>query len=551
LNPILEYWQAIRSGDVVVSKKVYRVYRKLANEINKPRHPWVYDEGHANHAIYFIEHFCRHSKGKLRGQLVYLELWQRAFVAALFGFVDKNTGLRRFTKALLFVARKNGKSTFAAAIALYLMVADGEGGPELYAVATKRDQAKAIWEEAGRMIKKSPVLRELIRVLVADIRCDFNDGSFKALGSDSDTLDGLNAHAVLADEVHAWKKMELYDVMADSMSARTQPVFLETSTAGTVRQGVFDQEYEVAANSINEVDGFVDDRLLAVIYELDSRKEWTDEKAWQKANPGLYTIKDAEKLRAKVRAAIATPSKQKNLLCKEFNIRETSSEAWLTFEEINNTTTFNIQDMGARYGIGGCDLSSTTDLTAAKVIFKVPTDNRLYVIQMYWLPDDLLEKRTIEDKIPYDKWVAQGLMRTTPGNKVHPHYVTQWFQEIQNDYDIYIPWIGYDAWSATYWVEEMRGSFGKESMIAVHQGKRTLSAPMKQLGADLASKLVIYNNNPIDKWCLTNTAVEVDRNDNIQPCKTSNARGRIDGTAALLNAYVILLDKEGEYMSMI
>lgn len=218
-------------------------------------------------------------------------------------------------------------------------------------------------------------------------------------------------------------------------------------------------------------------------------------------------------------------------MTKDFNVRETSTEAWLTFEELNNQDIYDITKLKPSYGIGGCDLSSTTDLTALKVIFMVPDDPHIYVKQMYWLPEDLLEQRSKEDKIPYDLWYEQGLLRTTPGNSVHYKYVTEWFLEIRDEYGIYLPWIGYDRWSAKYWVEEMEGCFGKEAMVPVAQGKQTLSSPMKLLKADLESKLVIYNNNPIDKWCLSNTAIEVDKNLNIQPNKTKNQRRRIDGTA--------------------
>jgi phage terminase large subunit-like protein len=186
-------------------------------------------------------------------------------------------------------------------------------------------------------------------------------------------------------------------------------------------------------------------------------------------------------------------------VCKDFNIRQTSIETWLPFDQLNNTSTFDIKSLKARYGVGGCDLSSTTDLTAAKVIFMVPNDKNIYVLQMYWLPEDLIEQRSKEDKIPYTTWRDLGLLRTSEGNSVHPKHVTEWFIEVQQQLDIYIPWIGYDSWSAKYWVEEMQGYFGKESMIPVIQGKKTLSGPMKKLGADLESKLIIYNNNPIDK----------------------------------------------------
>ncbi|MDD2554313.1 MAG: terminase large subunit [Desulfotomaculaceae bacterium] len=223
----------------------------------------------------------------------------------------------------------------------------------------------------------------------------------------------------------------------------------------------------------------------------------------------------------------------------------------MPFEVINNTALFNLAELKPNYGIGGTDLSSTTDLTAAKVIFMVPDDPHIYVLQMYWLAEDLLEKRTREDKIPYDLWRDQGLLRTCPGNSVHAKYVTEWFLEIRDEHGIYLPWIGYDSWSAKYWVEEMQNHFGKEALVPVIQGKKTLSGPMKSLGADLGSKLIVYNNNPIDKWCLTNTAIDIDKNDNIQPIKTSNSRRRIDGTAALINACVVLQDKKQDYFNMI
>ena len=444
----------------------------------------------------------------------------------------------------------------ASGVGLYLQVGDGEAGPEVYAVATKKDQAKIIWNEAKRMVRKSPALLKRIKPLTHELSSEeYNDGIFKPLASDSDTLDGLNVHGVLMDEIHQWKNGKaLFDIMADGTTARSQPLVFITSTAGTIREDIYDEKYEYAERVINGYDdpeGYKDDHFIAFIYELDNRKEWTNPACWKKANPGLGTIKRLDQLKAKVEKAQANPSLIKNVICKEFNIRETSSEAWLTFEELNNTATYSIAELKPKYGIGGADLSSTTDLTAAKVIFKVPGDEHLYVISMYWLAQDLLEQRVVEDKIPYDKWAEQGLIRLCPGNKIHAKYVTEWFLEIQNEMDIYLPWIGYDSWSATYWVEEMATHFGIESMIPVVQGKKTLSAPMKSLGADFASKLIVYNNNPVDKWCLANTSYEEDKNGNIQPHKTSKRTRRIDGTAALLNAYVVLQDKSADYQSMI
>lgn len=554
-SPIVEYWEYIKSGQEIVCEKTRKTYEKLAHDVECGAGEYYYSHKRANHAIDFVERFCKHSKGAMGGKPVVLELWEKALLAAIFGFIDIN-GNRKYREALLIVGKKNGKSLLASAIGLYLMVGDSEPGPEVYAVATKKDQAKIIWTEAKRMVRKSPALRKRIKTLTHELTSeDFNDGVFKPLASDSDTLDGLNVHGVLMDEIHQWKNgKELFDIMADGTTAREQPLVFITSTAGTIREDLYDDKYEYAERVINgysDPDGYHDEHFIAFIYELDNRKEWINPKCWRKANPGLGTIKRYDQLEAKVEKAKSNPKLVKNLICKEFNIRETSSEAWLTFEELNNTATFDLSALKPRYGIGGADLSSTTDLTAAKVLFMVPGDEHIYVLSMYWLAEDLIEQRVLEDKIPYDLWIDQGYVRTCPGNKIHAKYVTEWFREVQESFDIYIPWVGYDSWSATYWVEEMKDLLGRESMVPVIQGKKTLSAPMKSLGADLAAKRIVYNNNPVDKWCLANTAIEEDKNANIQPVKTSKRTRRIDGTAALLDAYVVLQDRIADYESII
>lgn len=553
MNYVVEYWREIEKG-LVVSDKVRRVYKKLVEDINDPVCEWEYSEKRANHAIDFIQCFCKHSKGKMGGKPFVLELWQKALVAATFGFIHKIDGTRRFREVILIVARKNGKSTLAAAIGLYLMIADQEAGAEIYAVATKKDQAKIIWLEAKRMVKKSPSLRRKIKGLVAEMNSEFNDSFFKPLGSDSETLDGLNVHGALLDEIHAWKDKNLYDVIVDGITAREQPLIFITSTAGTIRESVYDQKYDEGCSIINgfyDEDGYKDDRTLFIIYELDNRNEWTKPECWEKANPAIGTIKGLAALTDKVKKAQNNPKLVKNLLCKDFNIRETSTEAWLTFEQLNNTATFDIEQLKPSYGIGGADLSETTDLTCATVLFKVQNDETIYVLQMYWLPEDLLEKRTQEDKTPYDLWRDMGLLRTTPGNKVHHKFVTDWFIEIREEFGIYVSWLGYDGWSAEYWVEEMKDNFGEEAMEKVYQGMKTLSSPMKNLGADLEAKKINYNNNPILKWCMSNVAIETDKNLNIQPCKTKNQRRRIDGFASLLDAYVALERHLEDYYNLI
>lgn len=552
-NPILEYWEEIEKGNINVGDKIRRTYKKVVKDIKYPGE-YFYSPKRGNHILEFAEKFCRHSKGKCGGKRVKLELWEKAHLATVFGFIDIE-GNRKYRESILIVGKKNGKSLLASIVGLYMLTADGEMGPEVYAVATKKDQSKIIWLESKRMVRKSPALSKRVRSLVAELDTDFNDGVFKPLASDSDTLDGLNIHCVLMDEIHQWKQGKaLYDIMADGVSAREQPLVYITSTAGTIREDIYDQKYdeaEMVINGYDDPEGYKDEHLIAFIYEIDNRKEWTDESCWEKANPGLGTIKNKQTLKDKVEKAKKNPLLVKNLLCKEFNIRETSSEAWLTFEQANNTETFSVEDLKPRYGVGGVDLSSTTDLTAAKVLFKIPESEKIYTLSMYWIPEDLVEKRITEDKIPYDIWIEKGYVRTCKGNKISYKDVKAWFVEIQEKYDIYINMIGYDSWSAAYFVEDMQEYFGKAAMIPIIQGKKTLSQPMKNLGADLENNLIVYNNNPVDKWCLCNTAVDIDRNDNIQPIKTSKPRRRIDGTAALLDAYVVLQNNYNEYMSLI
>ena len=558
-SPILEYYDRIKSGDEVVSRKVARVYRKLAEDLSgsvgADGTVYHYSHSRANHILEFAENYCRHSKGKLGGQLVVLELWEKAMLAAMFGFID-DEGRRRYREIILIVAKKNGKSLIGSIVGLYLQVGDGEPGAEVYAVATKKDQAKIIWGEAKRMVNKSPELRRIIKPLVGEMDCAANESVFKPLASDTDTLDGLNVHGALMDEVHQWRDgVALYDIIADGTTAREQPMVLITSTAGVVREDIYDNKYEYAEKVILGYDdpdaGIVDDHFLPFIYELDSREEWEKEECWKKANPGLGTIKNIRQLRDKVARAKQEPSLQRNLLCKEFNIRETAGGSWLSFDDLNNETLFDVRELKPRYGVGGADLSSTDDLTAACVIFMLPGCSDIYVIPMFWIPENSVERHIRTDKIRYDIWIEKGWVRTCPGNKINPDVVWEWFVEIQEEYDIYLNIVGYDSWSAEMWASKMKQTFGEKTMRPVIQGKKTLSNPMKMLAKDFEAHRIIYNNNGLLKWCIANTSVDEDKNGNIQPIKSRRPTQRIDGLAALLDAYTVLQDNLDDYLSVI
>lgn len=545
-NYILEYWEEIESGRILVSSKVKTIYKKLVDEIQNPVDPWVFDVKKATKPIRFIEKYCKHSKGEWSGRPVRLELFQKAFISALFGFVHKETGLRKYTEAFFMVARKNGKSTMLAGIALYLLVSDQEPGAELYTVATKKDQAKLIFDEVQNMMNQSPALKKILKKRKSDIYFEKTFSKMQALGKNSDTLDGLNAHGVIMDELHGVKDRNLYEVMKQSQSARRQPLMIMITTAGTVRECIFDDIYEYAENILK---GTVEDpRFLPIVYELDEAKEWQNPKMWIKANPGLGTIKKIEDLVSKVERAKQSAKDRAGLLTKDFNIRGTHSTSWLTFDEILNESTFNLEDYRGSYCIGGADLSITTDLTCATILMYDHRLEKYIVHQMYWIPEDNVEERVKTDKIPYDVWHDKGLVRYCSGNTINYSDVTAWFKEIVYTHGITPAWIYYDSYSARYWVEEMESNGFR--MIRCIQGAKTLSLPMQTLGADLQAKRIIYNNNPVLKWCLTNTGIQTDRNGNIVPIKNRSAKQRIDGTASLLDAYVGLGEHYSEFMNL-
>lgn len=543
MNHIMAYWDEIQAGRVLVSKRVRKQYQTLVDEISHPGH-FVFDEARSNKPITFIESFCKHSKGEWAGKPVILEPFQKAYIAALFGFIDRETGLRRYRESLFFVARKNGKSTMLAGIAAYMMIADGEAGAEVYSTATKRDQARILFDETHNMINQSPELSNHVKKRKSDLYFPLTMSKFQPLGKNSNTLDGLNAHCVIMDELHGVTDRNLYEVMKQSQSARRQPLLIMITTAGTVRECIFDDMYAYACNV---VDGkFQDDHFLPILYELDEREEWTDFNQWEKANPGLGTIKKVDDLIRKVEKAKNSPNDISGVLTKDFNIRDTISSAWLTFDDINNEETFDVTRFRNCYAIGGADLSITTDLTAATILMMDKDTKQRFVHQMYWLPRENFEKRVQIDKIPYDKWLQQGLIRLCNGNSINYSDVTAWFLEMVNEYGITPLWIYYDSYSAKYWVEEMEQHGFK--MVRCIQGVKTLSLPMQMMGADLQAKKINYNNNPILKWNLTNTGIQTDRNGNIVPVKNQAAKMRIDGMASMLDAYVGLFEHYEEFV---
>lgn len=540
-----QYFGAILDGKIVACDKMKRMSEVLIERYLAPDE-FHFDYDIASRHTDFIERFCKLPSGNI-GESLKLELFQKARLQALFGFVDDNN-LRQYNECLIIEGRKNGKTTETAAVELDLLINDKEGSPQIYNLATMLDQAKLGFNAAHKMIMQNPTLSKWIRKRAADLYCDINFGFIKALASNSNSLDGLDVHGAVIDELAAIKDRDIYDLIKQAMGARKQPLLFCITTNGFVRDSIFDAQYEYASHII---DGSIkNNRFLPFIYELDNINEWDDERCWIKANPALGTVKSKEYLRQMVSKAKDDPSFKPTVLVKDFNIKQNPVSSWLPYESIINEQTFDMEYISHSYAVGGCDLSATTDLTCASLLIRKPNDENVYVLQHYFIPQSKLDKidQTQSKEAPYKLWAEQGWISVNEGAQVDYSKVTEWFVEMVNKYDIRPLWICYDRALAGYWVPEME-SYGFE-MEKTAQGPFTWSQPMKEMGAALDMHKVVYNNNPILRWCLANTAVKAlnkDGIETIQPVKMQQHK-RIDGMVSLLNAWVGYVKHYDEYI---
>ena len=550
MTPFEEYFTSIIDGRIVACEKMKLISDLLLTRYTKPE-KYHFDERFANAPIEFIELFCRQPTGKI-GVPLKLELFQKARLQALFGFVDDDN-LRQYNECLIVEGRKNGKTTELAGLENFMLLADGEGAPQVYNLATARDQAELGFNACQRMILQSPVLSKHIRKRKKDLYCTDNMGYIMTLSSDTKHLDGLDVHCAVVDELAAITNRDTYDLAIQGMSARAQPLLFTITTNGFVRGGIFDSQYEYASKILTGK--AKNEHFLPFIYELDKPEEWTDESCWIKANPGLGTIKKIDMLRQFVQKAKDDDSFKRTVFVKDFNIPQTSVTAWLKWEDIVNTETWSTEDFD--YCIGGFDAADSIDLNSAKAVCMRPGDDNIYVQSMYWIPQRVIDEQEKNgsaegrDKVPYDLWIERGLMRTVPGNKVDKRVFLEWFLELRDEEDLYPLWIGYDPWHIDdSLLRDFKAQFGEKSMIPIRQGSFTLSQPMKDMKADFQAHKIIYNDNPIDKWCFYNTQIKQDINGNIQPVKGLDRTQRIDGSISLLCAYVVLQNKKDNYIQM-
>lgn len=544
-----QYFGGILDGKITACEKMKRVAELLMDSYLVPEE-FHFDYEIAKRHVDFIETFCKLPSGRI-GEPLKLELFQKARLQALFGFVDDND-LRQYNECLIIEGRKNGKTTETASVEIDMLVNDKEGSPQIYNVATMLDQAKLGFNAAHKMIKQSPHLNQHVKKRASDLYFSYNFGFIKALASNANSLDGLDIHCGVIDELAAIKNRDIYDLVKQAMGARLQPLLFCITTNGFIREGIFDAQYQYASDVLY---GKADNkRFLPFIYELDNPEEWDIEENWIKANPGLGPIKSIDYLRQMVQKAKDDPSFKPTVMVKDFNIKQTSVSSWLRYEDLNNEEKINhIFD----YCIGGFDAADSTDLNAAVALMQKPNDPKIYIKSMFWIPQSVLDEynrsgnRRERDSVPYSLWVEQGYMRTCPGNKCDKKIFQEWFDELREKEDLYTMFLGYDPWHIDdSLLRSMKADFGSNAMIPVRQGTITLSEPMKNLAAEFKAHNVVYDNNPVLKWCLINTETKTDVNGNIQPVKGLDSRRRIDGTVALLNAFKVLMDKRDSYVAM-
>ncbi|QJC52794.1 terminase large subunit [Paenibacillus albicereus] len=534
--PVLEYAQKVLSGEIIAGELVkLACQRHLDNlrdsQLNVTTFEYYFDDLAAAHAIDFYR-YLKHSKGKWARQSFQLELWQKFIVGSLFGWLERDTQLRRFRVAYDEIARKNGKSTLAAGVGNYLTIADGEYGAEVYSAATKLDQAKLTFDEASRMVKASPDLLQHVRVYRKNMSVAETGAKFEPLGADSNSLDGLNVHGAVIDEYHAHKSSALYDVIESGTSAREQPLIFVITTAGFNIQGPCHQLREYAVKVLKGIQS--DETFFAYIAAIDEDDDPFDESCWPKANPNLGVSKGMDYMRRQANKAKQLASAYVNFLIKDLNRWVNAVVKWMPLQRWDAAAgVIDKERLLGRKCIGGLDLSTKTDISAFALLFPPEEESGVYeVLLFFWMPEETdFKEREERDGVPYRKWIKDGLIMTTPGNIIDYRFIKKTVLDLAKLYDVQE--IAFDPWNATQIALELADE-GLE-MVELSQNLRNLSAATKELEALVIAKRFFHGGNEVLRWMADNVVIRMDANENIAPDKKKSSN-RIDGIAAIIDA---------------
>lgn len=553
---LLQYISLIEQGKIVVCKKLWKWLKILEKDIESDQ--WTYDLNRGQKPIRYIEKYCRHSKGEWSGKPLLLHISQKAYFEAKYGFINKN-GFRRFRESIKFVAKKNGKSTEAAAEALYLSSGDGEMGAEVFLAANGLEGTKPIFIEAYRMTVQNPLFNGhgnnktgLYHKVHSTLECKDYFSFIQALAVNPGALDGKNVHGVLQDEVHASNRL-MYDILSPGVSSRDQAMYSMYTTMGFTRFELCDDMYDYSEDIIN---GLINDpSFFPWICEQDSEAEIYMPKMWQKSNPLLGIAKKKEYLDRKIIQMRNSPKAYALHATKDFNIPKNAPESHMQIDDYEDKGTFDIGILENNYAIIGVDLSRVKDLTSVVAIIYKPSTGKTYVLHKSFMPSETIDDRTKDEKLPFRTWEQKGFIDGS-GTKVVLHAdVTNWILMLKKKYKIYPFFTGYDRALSSYWTEEMKKKVyprnHDEQLIPIPQGPITFNEPMQMLKADLQEGKVIYNDDKVLMWAFGNVAEKEDDGGNIGPNKKKAKKKRIDPYMALLNAYTIFYGKNRDrYLSL-
>ncbi len=531
---IHEYADAIETGRVTVGKWIKLIYKILIAGLSSGL--WFFDPQKANKAITFIENFCHHSEG--RSDLLKLELWQKAIVSAIFGVVDKN-GYRQFREVFIVVARKNGKTLFAAAIIAYMAYMDGEYGAKIYCLAPKLEQANLVYDAFYQIVRADDELGDpaLTQKRRSDIYIEEFNTSIKRLAFNSKKSDGFNPHLAVCDEIEAWpgdQGLKQYEVMKSAFGARKQPLILSISTAGYLNDGIYD---ELIKRSTSLLNGNSDElRLLPFLYMIDDVEKWDDIEELKKANPNLGVSVSIDFYEEEIKIARVSLSKKAEFLCKYCNIKQNSSIAWLEYQDVEliSGRDINLKQFYRHYCVAGIDLSQIRDLTAAAIV--IEKNGKLYIFVHFWMPNERYKRAIEEDDVPYNIFLEQGYLSLSGENYVNYKDVLNWFVNLIKVYKIKPLKIGYDRYSAQYLIQDLE-AIGLQT-DDVYQGTN-LSPIMQEFEGLIKDKSIEIGKNNLLKAHFLNVAVQINVSDGrMKPVKIES-RQRIDGFVSVIDALTV------------
>ena len=535
-NWIFKYHEAIQKKEVIVGVWVRLCFEILTTGLLNGE--WEFNEKKANKAIKFIENFCHHSEG--RSDLLHLESWQKAIVSAIFGIMDKTTGYRQFREVFIIVARKNGKTLFAAAIAAYMTYVDGEYGAKVYFLAPKLDQADLVYDAFYQIVQSDDELDSITKKRRSDIYIKAFNTSVKKIAFNSKKSDGFNPQLVVNDEMEAWpgdQGLKQYEVMTSALGARKQPLIISIATAGYVNDGIFDELFKRATAFLKG--NSREKRLLPFIYMIDDIEKWDSIEELKKSNPNLGVSVSAEYYLEQIEIARNSISKKVEFMTKFCNIKQNSAVAWLDYWDVmkcvHEEKPLSLEDFKGCYCVGGIDLSRTTDLTAASIV--INRDGINHIFTRFYMPQKRYEVAINEDNTPYNIYRDRGFLFISGENQVDYKDVYNWFIELVKVYKIKPLKIGYDRYSANYLVEDLKtAGFHTDD---VYQGTN-LTPVLHEFEGNLKDGLFDFGDNSMLAAHFLNVAVDINLNDSrMKPVKIEK-RMRIDGAMSVFDALTMV-----------